>query len=111
MSDPFEYVDQRFEAYIAELADFCRLPSWGVNPEGMRTTADWLSGRLARLGFATECIERVDALPLVWARRTGRSSRPDYVLRPLRDRRSRHGGATGPLTRLEPKISQDRLSC
>jgi acetylornithine deacetylase/succinyl-diaminopimelate desuccinylase-like protein len=112
VSDPFEYVDQRFEAYVAELADFCRLPSWGVNPEGMRATADWLSDRLARLGFATECIERLDSFPLVWARRTGTSKRL-IVCFDHYEIADHATGAPPPelLSRLEPKISPERLSC
>jgi acetylornithine deacetylase/succinyl-diaminopimelate desuccinylase-like protein len=41
----------------------------------MRATADWLLRKLDRLGFTTECIEREDSFPLIWARRDGASKR------------------------------------
>jgi acetylornithine deacetylase/succinyl-diaminopimelate desuccinylase-like protein len=112
VSDPFEYVDQHFEAYVAELADFCRLPSWGVNPDGMRAAADWLSGRLARRGFATDCIDRADSFPLIWARRAG-ASRCRIVCFDHYEIADHATGAPPPelLTHLEPGISRDRLSC
>jgi acetylornithine deacetylase/succinyl-diaminopimelate desuccinylase-like protein len=112
VSDPFEYVDQRFETYVAELVDFCRLPSWGVNSDGMRATADWLCGRLARLGFATDCIDRADSFPLVWGRRTGASNRR-VVCFDHYEIADHATGAPPPelLTGLRPSIDRDRLFC
>jgi acetylornithine deacetylase/succinyl-diaminopimelate desuccinylase-like protein len=78
----------------------------------MRVTADWLSSRLARLGFATESIDRTGSFPLIWARRTGASSRRIVCF----DHYEIADHATGAppaelLTGLEPSISQNRLSC
>jgi acetylornithine deacetylase/succinyl-diaminopimelate desuccinylase-like protein len=111
-TDPFAYVDGRLDAFVAELADFCRLPSWGVRPAGMQATAAWLARKLVALGFATDVIEREDSFPLIWARRPGASQRIALCF----DHYEIADHATGApppalLDGLQPELRDGRLYC
>lgn len=66
--DPLAYVDQHLDRLIAELAAYCRLPSWGGHDPGMEAAATWLRDKLAALGLEVELVPRAGSHPVVWAR-------------------------------------------
>ena len=60
------------EAHGAEIlqgfAEFLAIPNTPAHPEGLRRTAEWARGELARRGATAELLELPGAPPLVWAR-------------------------------------------
>ena len=62
------YIEERMPAWTEELAEFCRFRSESGDPEGLRGAADWIAGRLGRLGASVDVVElpgHPDVPPLV----------------------------------------------
>ena len=58
-------VDERFERWVEDLADFCRIPSETGQPEGLRAAAEWTAERFRRGGASVRVLERDVTPPLV----------------------------------------------
>ena len=56
-------IDEHLEDWIAELLDFCRIPSEGGDLANLRLAADWTAERLRRAGCAVEVLELGDGVP------------------------------------------------
>ena len=56
-------IDERLEDWIAELLDFCRIPSEGGDMENLRAAADWTAHRLRKAGCAVEVLELGEDVP------------------------------------------------
>ena len=63
------FVDAHLDQFLAELLDYCRIPSWGGYDAGMERGAEWLRRKLVALGFVVEVVPRAGSHPVVWARR------------------------------------------
>jgi acetylornithine deacetylase/succinyl-diaminopimelate desuccinylase-like protein len=62
------YIGERMPAWTEELAEFCRFRSESSDLEGLRGAADWIAGRLGRLGASVDVVElpgHPDVPPLV----------------------------------------------
>jgi acetylornithine deacetylase/succinyl-diaminopimelate desuccinylase-like protein len=64
--DAFDrHVEARLPTWTEELAAFCRMRSEATDPAALRAAADWIAGRLRRLGATVDLVEVEDAPPLV----------------------------------------------
>ena len=58
----------RFDGYVAELKEFCRIPSVSTDPayaDGMRATAEWVARRLSAAGMSNVEIAQTGGHPAV----------------------------------------------
>jgi acetylornithine deacetylase/succinyl-diaminopimelate desuccinylase-like protein len=58
LQDVFKYIEEHNEEAIAELVEFCSLPSVSAKGEHIKETAKWVSGRLRSLGFDVQLIDK-----------------------------------------------------
>ena len=70
----YAHVDRNLDRYLAEVADFCRIPSVGGDAAAMGAAEEWLLGAFGRLGCAVESLPWEGAHPYVLAE-TGTGSR------------------------------------
>jgi acetylornithine deacetylase/succinyl-diaminopimelate desuccinylase-like protein len=56
-------IDDRLEGWIAELLDFCAIPSEGGDRVSLRAAADWTAERLRRAGCAVAVLELGEDVP------------------------------------------------
>jgi acetylornithine deacetylase/succinyl-diaminopimelate desuccinylase-like protein len=69
------YIRQGMDRWMAELAEFCRLPSVAAYPHAMHAAADWLVRRMTAAGLEARLLPVPDGFPTVYAERRGRSPR------------------------------------
>ena len=69
------FIARHVDASLAELADFCRIPSLRRDAGALRRAADWVGQALARRGFRVQMFTFPGAAPVVFAQRAGRSPR------------------------------------
>lgn len=77
MQNVFKYIEEHNDEAIAELGDFCRLPSVSAQGRAIRETADYVVARLQSLGFETQVIgkPREGGQPVVHAQARGASGK------------------------------------
>ena len=59
------YVANAMATWTEELVAFCRIPSEARDSAALRAAADWIAGRLRRVGATVDLVERDGAPPLV----------------------------------------------
>lgn len=69
------YIARHLDRWLAELAEFCRLPSVAEYPEAMHAAAGWLMRRLEAAGLRARLLPHPDGFPTVYAERQGWVSR------------------------------------
>jgi len=70
-----DYLVHHQQRLIAELLEFCRLPSVAAHPEAMHAAAGWLVRRLEQAGLQARLLPSPAGFPTVFAQREGRSPR------------------------------------
>src|SRR5258708_6102465 len=63
----YAHVDRSLDRYLAEVADFCRIPSVGGDAAAMSNAHQWLEGAFARMGLRSRTIEWDGAHPYSFA--------------------------------------------
>lgn len=58
-------IDERFDGWIEELRDYCRIPSETGHPEPLQDAAGWTADRLRAAGCRVETLELEGVPPLV----------------------------------------------
>ena len=61
------HIDRSLDRYLAEVADFCRIPSVGGDPAAMGAAQAWLVAAFRRLGHEVETIPAEGGHPYVFA--------------------------------------------
>jgi acetylornithine deacetylase/succinyl-diaminopimelate desuccinylase-like protein len=61
------HIDRRLDAYLAEVADFCKIPSVGGDAAAMAAAHAWLVAAFGRMGCSIESHPAAEAHPYVLA--------------------------------------------
>lgn len=108
---PTSYVDAHLPRFLDELADYCRIPSWGGHDAGMLRGAEWLRGRLTDLGLTVDVVARRGSHPVVWARLPRPGKRKVLFFNHYDIASYTAGVAADPTADLAPRIADDRFWC
>jgi len=108
---PAAYVDAHLPRFLGELADYCRIPSWGGYDAGMERGAEWLREKLSGLGFSVEVVERPTSHPVVWARLPRPGKRKVLFFNHYDIASYTAGVAADPTLDLAPRVADDRIWC
>ncbi len=71
----FQYIDLQLDRWVAELAEWLRIPSVGHNDEAMTRARAWIMARLARAEISSQALESEQSHPLVVAHLDGASDK------------------------------------
>jgi len=108
---PTRYVDAHLPRFLDELADYCRIPSWGGYAPGMDRGAEWLRGKLATLGFTVEIVAREGSHAVVWARRPMPGKRKVLFFNHYDIASYTAGVPDDPAVDLDPRIAGEAVWC
>lgn len=65
------YITRHRDRWLAELTEFCRIPSVADRPEAMHAAAGWLARRLEGAGLRARLLPNPNGFPTVYAARQG----------------------------------------
>ena len=67
LSAVYAHIDQRLDRYLAEVSEFCAIPSVGGDAAAMAAAQAWLVAAFGRMGCTVESLPAAEAHPYVLA--------------------------------------------